>query len=404
VNTLQTALKADPDNAIGHYQLGLAQDMQGNATRAEQEWRDAVRLRPDLVDAHRALANSAIRRADAVVLAQEAEQIINLQPNAPDGYLLHAIADIDRKQYDKADQYVRQSIEKDPKNTQAYVQQGNVRMAQKQYADAQRSYQQGLDNDPNSTDALGGILNVYLAQKQPEKALAAAEAQSAKYPNNTGFHTMVGVLLVQAKDFPGAEKEFRRAIDLDKNNAEAVIKLGMLQKQQGNADQALQTYLDGAKANPKLIAYYLLAGGIYQDKQDWDKAKQMYQKALEVEPDHPVASNNLAYVMLQQGGNVDVALAMAQTARRQLPDNPNSADTLGWAYYQKGVYSSAINLFKEAVSKDKENLTFNYHLGMAYAKSGQGALAKQQLDRVSKIKPDSSEANDLRRALTQARS
>jgi Flp pilus assembly protein TadD len=107
--------------------------------------------------------------------------------------------------------------------------------------------------------------------------------------------------------------------------------------------------------------------------------------------------------MLQQGGNVDVALAMAQTARRQLPDNPNSADTLGWAYYQKGVYASAINLFREAVAKDKENLTFNYHLGLAYAKTGQGALAKQQLDRVAKIKPNSSEADDLRRALAQVK-
>ena len=90
-------------------------------------------------------------------------------------------------------------------------------------------------------------------------------------------------------------------------------------------------------------------------RQDWDHAKQQYQKVLEVQPENPLASNNLAYVMLQQGGNVDVAFAMAQTARRQLPDNPNAADTLGWAFYNKHVYTSAINLFKEAVKKDPNN-------------------------------------------------
>jgi tetratricopeptide (TPR) repeat protein len=403
--TLQNALKTDPDNGIGHYQLGLAFDLMGNTSRAQQEWHDATRLRPDFVDAHRALAAAAIRGGDASALAQEANQIISLQPTSPDGYLWRAIAELDRKQYTVADDFIRQALEKDPKNTAAYVQRGNIRMVQKQWAEAQKAYQQALDIDPNSTDAMGGVLNTYTVQKQPDKALAVASAQSAKYPNNPGFHIMTGqILLSEKKDPAGAEKEFRRALEVDHNNVEATVKLGLVQKQQGAVDQSLQTYLDGIKTNPKVALYYLLAGGAYQDKQEWDKAKQMYQKALDLEPNNAVASNNLAYVMLQQGGNVDVALAMAQTARRELPDNPNSADTLGWAYYQKGVYSSAINLCKEAVSKDKENLVFNYHLGMAYAKAGQAGLARQQLDRLGKIKPNSSEADDLRRELAQAKS
>ncbi len=51
----------------------------------------------------------------------------------------------------------------------------------------------------------------------------------------------------------------------------------------------------------------------------------------------------LASVMLQSGGNLDVALSLAQTARRGMPDSPNVADTLGWIYYQKGAYRSAVD-------------------------------------------------------------
>jgi Flp pilus assembly protein TadD len=94
---------------------------------------------------------------------------------------------------------------------------------------------------------------------------------------------------------------------------------------------------------------------------------------------------------------------MAQTARRQLPDNPNSADTLGWAFYHKAVYGSAITLFKEAVKKEPDNPLFNYHLGLAYAKSGQEALARQQLDRVVKIKPNYPDVDELRRAIAQVK-
>jgi tetratricopeptide (TPR) repeat protein len=283
------------------------------------------------------------------------------------------------------------------------VQLGNLRMAQKQLPEAQKAFQQALDQDPNSTDALGGVLNVDQEQKQPDKALATAKAQSDKYPKNAGFHIMVGALLEQKKDLAAAEAEFKQASDLDKKNGEARVKLGMVQNARGNTDQALQTYLDGSQINPKVIVFYLLAGGIYETRQDWDHAKQQYQKVLEIQPDNPLASNNLAYVMLQQGGNVDVAFAMAQTARRQLPDNPNAADTLGWAFYHKHVYTSATDLFKEAVKKEPDNALFNYHLGLAYAKSGKAALARQQLDRVVKIKPNFPEVEELRRAVTEAK-
>src|ERR1700674_649938 len=404
VNTLQAVLKNDPDNAaVAHYQLGLAFDQLGNTNRAEAEWRDAVRLRPEIVEAHRALAGVAIHRGDPGGLAQAADQIIAFQPAAPDGYLLRAGADIDRKEFSTADKYIHRSLEKEPNNPAAYVQLGNVRMAQNQYAEAQKAYQQALDEDPNLTDALGGLLNVDQAQKQPDRAIARLKTQLPKYPQNVGFHIMLGALLEERKDLAGAEQEFKQASDLDKKNSEALAKLGMVRNERGATDQALQTYLDGSKINPQEITFYLLAGGIYMSKQDWDRAKQQYGKALEIQPDNPLASNNLAYVMLQQGGNVDIAFQMAQTARKKLPDNANAADTLGWAFYHKHVYTSAINLFKEAVKKEPENALYNYHLGLAYAKTGQAGLAKQQLDRVVKIKPNFPEVDELRRAVEEAK-
>ena len=129
----------------------------------------------------------------------------------------------------------------------------------------------------------------------------------------------------------------------------------------------------------------------------------MYQKALDIQPDNALASNNLAYVMLEEGGNIDVALSMAQNARRSMPDSPNAADTLGWAYYQKGAYNTAIDLFKEAMKKRPDDATLNYHIGMAYLKSDQQSLARQHLERVLKINPNYAKGDDVRKALAQIR-
>ena len=119
--------------------------------------------------------------------------------------------------------------------------------------------------------------------------------------------------------------------------------------------------------------FYILMGELYESKQDWIKAKDAYQKALEIKPENPLASNNLAYVMLQSGGNVDMALSLARTARRGMPDSPSAADTLGWVFYQKGAYQSAVDLFRETPSSERKtkirtNATVHYHAGLAYEK------------------------------------
>ena len=65
-------------------------------------------------------------------------------------------------------------------------------------------------------------------------------------------------------------------------------------------------------------------------------------------------------------------MSLAQTARRGMPDSPAAADTLGWVYYQKGVYRPAIDMLREALklgekNKAPDNPNIHYHLGMAYA-------------------------------------
>jgi cellulose synthase operon protein C len=404
VDSLQTAIKNDPDNGVAHYHLGAAFDQLGNLERAESEWRQAVKSRPDLVDAQRALAGVAIRKSDVNSLAQAADQIINFQPTAPDGYIFRSIAEINRRQATKAEDDIHKAIEVAPQSPVGYVQMGNFRLLEKKYKEAESYYQQALDRDPNSVDALSGMANLYLTQKQPDNAIAAVNSQLAKAPNNSGFHDLLGTLLYDhKKDAKGAEAELKKAVELDNKNSDALMKLGRVQALEGQAGQAIATYEQSLKTNPRDFRFYILIGELYEYQKDWDHAKDYYQKALGLQPDNALASNNLAYVMLQQGGNVDVALSMAQTARRGMPDSPNVADTLGWAYYQKGVYNTAVDLFKEAVKKSPDDPTFHYHLGLAYQKTNQPALAKEHLQRVLTIKPDYSDANDVRKALAQLR-
>ncbi|HTZ59681.1 MAG TPA: tetratricopeptide repeat protein [Acidobacteriaceae bacterium] len=405
-DSLQQAIKNDPNNAVAHYQLGLAFDMQRDDGRAESEWREAIRLRPDLTDAERHLATMEIRHGSFDALVSTSEQIINNQPSAADGYIFRALGEMNLQRYSEAGQDLTKARELAPDSAVTLVQTGNLALLQKQYPEALKSYQQALEKDPASTDGLQGVMNTYLAEKLPDQALAAAQSQIAKAPKNSGFYDLLGTVLFQSrKDLKGAEAAFYKSVELDSSNSDALLKLGEVQAAGGSVDQALATYQQSIKDHPQEIGFYILAGEMYASENKWDQAKDMYQKALSIQSDNPLASNNLAYIMLQQGGNVDVALAMAQTARRGMPNSSNAADTLGWAYYQKGVYHSAIEMFQEALrlsekSGGADNATVHYHLGLAYQHTKQIQQARQELERVLKLDPNYA---DARKALSELR-
>jgi cellulose synthase operon protein C len=409
VDSLQEALRNDPNNAVAHYQLGIAFDQQHADDRAEAEWHEAVRLKPDLTDAQQALAQVQLRRGDIEGLLQTAQQLISAQPPVADGFLLRAVVEISRQKFTDAESDLRKAMELAPASPAPYIQMGAMRLAQKQFGEAEKSYQQALEKDPSSAEGLRGLMAAYIQDKQVDKALAAANQQIAKSPNTSSFYDLLGTVLFESKkDTKGAEAALRKAVELDKNNSNALVKLGKVQIAEGAADQALATYQQSIKDNPREVTFYILAGELYEAKSQWDQAKSMYQQALNIQSDNPTASNNLAYLILQQGGNVDVALAMAQTARRGIPDSPNFADTLGWAYYQKGVYKSAISLFQESIRLNEkqggaDDADVHYHLGLAYQKANQPALARQQLERALKIKPNSPDAASARKALAELR-
>jgi Tfp pilus assembly protein PilF len=100
-----------------------------------------------------------------------------------------------------------------------------------------------------------------------------------------------------------------------------------------------------------------------------------------------VAANNLAFLYAEEGGNLDVALQLAQTAKQHLPNSAEVDDTLGWVYYKKGLPALAMPAFERAAQAAPKRANYQYHLGLAHAGMGQKAQAKVAFDAALKINP-----------------
>ena len=398
---LQAALKTEPDNAVGHYNLGIAFSQVGNMAQAESEWREAVRLRPNMVAAQQGLAELALRKHDVDLLDKSAEQLVAVEPYSPNGYIFRAMARVFRKDLAGGEADLKKAMEVAPQSPKGYAALGNLRTSQKRFSEAEKLYEQALERDPNYSDAMQGLVSIYLQQKQPAEALARLNAQIAKTPSNSAYYLLQGKVLIGTKDLEKAEGALQKAAELNKNNLDALLLLAQVQSLRGSVEKAVASYERSIQENPRDVRSYVLLGTLEESRGNWQKAQVLYQKALQAEPDYPVAANNLAYLLLEHGGNPDVALSYAQVARRGMPDSTNSADTLAWAYYQKGAYGLAIDLLEEAVEKAPQNPTYHYHLGLAYLKTNKRVQAKEHLERALQINPKYPHADEIRNALSE---
>jgi tetratricopeptide (TPR) repeat protein len=408
--TLLTVIKNAPNNSMAHYELGIAYEKQGNLQQAESEWREAIRLNPNLVEAQWSLADAAMRLGDMNTLQDAATQVIRLQPRLPDGYALRALSNINRQHFAEAEQDIDKAIEIAPQSAFGYVQLGNLRFVQKQYGDAAKAYQDALDRNANSTDALRGLVGTLIAEKQVDKAVDVAKVQIGKSPSNSSFYDLPGSVLSRNKgDLSGAEAAFEKSVRLDKQNSDALIQLCQVQAARGEIDQAIATGEQSLKENSHQPNLDVLMGNLYQSKSDWKKAEDAYQKALAINSQDPVASFELARVLVSKGENLDVALSLAQIAGRGLPNSPAVVDTLGWIYYRKGVYPLAVNYLEQALKlQEKNNMPDNpdidYHLGWAYEKAEQPALARQHFEHLLDGHPNYPAAAEIKKELTHLKS
>ena len=175
--------------------------------------------------------------------------------------------------------------------------------------------------------------------------------------------------------------------------------LGSFYIAQRRPDAALREFEEVARRQPKSVAAHTMVATLLDAQQKTEEARKRYEQVLAIDADAPVAANNLAWIYADRGENLDLALQLAQTAVRQLPDNPDVTDTLGWVYYKKDLASLAVPPLESAVKKNPENATYQYHLGLAYAKIGDKQNAKKSLEQALKLKGDFVGADEARRVL-----
>lgn len=177
--------------------------------------------------------------------------------------------------------------------------------------------------------------------------------------------------------------------------------LGELYLRRDQPEKAIAPFERAQALNPTSSAPLLLLSGAFERAHQSAKAQQVYAEWLKIEPDNPIALNNLAFLLCETGGDLDKALQLARHALDKSPKDANISDTIGWIYMKKQMYSSASTVFRQISQRYPRNAGFRFHNALAYLGSGDRLKAKTELQAALSVKPPREIEDKIKETLGQ---
>lgn len=291
-----------------------------------------------------------------------------------------------------------------PSSNDALFRSAKDCLDQGRYQEAEAQFKQLYQLEPGRTRAVLGLIGVYMAERRADEAIGFAQAEADKNPASTELRMALGDLFVHTGQDDKAVIEFQRVLDTGRNlNNETIaslcFRIGERLRLKDN-DASIRAFEQAAAANPRDPRALLQLGQLMEVTGRPDEAKRYYEQVLKLQPDQPMALNNLAYLKTEDGRDLDQALTMALEAHEKAPNLADVSDTLGMAYLKKDMTAEAISSFREALQKaSSPSPAFHYHLAMALRQNGEIPAAVQELKTALANNPSKNDENQIKALL-----
>jgi len=124
-----------------------------------------------------------------------------------------------------------------------------------------------------------------------------------------------------------------------------------------------------ANRNFRSVIYGSL-GDVRQELEQWDEAKDAYERALQLDPENHNAMNNYAYYLSEKNERLQHALELAEKAVSYQSGNAAYLDTLGWIYFKLKNYQKAKEYIEQSIDTGEASAEVFEHLGDVYQALG----------------------------------
>ena len=251
-------------------------------------------------------------------------------------------------------------------------------------------FQQAIDKDPSYALAWAGLTDCYVLysfyEVLPPREAAPKAKESARRAlalDDTLAEPHAALAYVKTFydwDWPGAEREFTRAIELNPNYATAHAWYGLYLDAVGRPDEGIAETRLAQEADPLSLAISVTAGAAFYNARRYGQAVEQLHKALEMDPNFPGTHLwlGLVYEQLARG---DAAVAELQKAVSLSGGEPAELGLRGHAYASAGRRAEAQRVLAELNGLSKRSYVPPFDIALVYAGLGEKRQSLEWLER-----------------------
>jgi tetratricopeptide (TPR) repeat protein len=269
-------------------------------------------------------------------------------------------------------------------------------------------YKLAMDADPNSRELQDGLANLYFKLGRIREAVAAAQDQVAKHPEDADAHILLGrvylrslgdgqtpqsgdMLKAAIKEYEKiaqlkpddlethlllgqlyglnhqsleAEAEFKKAQAIEPGAEEVVLSMARLYSEQGDLPRAAKVLSDTPAEDRTARMDFALAG-IYDELKKPKEAAEAYRAVLEQDPDNTDAKRGLGNALMASGQNDAAAKVFAEITSTD-PQDAQALIHQADLQRQSGKYEEALATLKKAGALVSNNLELDYNEALCY--------------------------------------
>lgn len=252
-----------------------------------------------------------------------------------------------------------------------------------------------LERDPEILTSLGWAYLKAGRQEECSQAYAQALVVTGK---DFAEHTIVVNSVVGALGAKSALNWAESMAKMDPDNVNMRRALVHLFKMNDKTDRAIAEcdhIMEMTPVDSDMVFAHMAKGMLLNTLDQSQQAKTEYEAALKIDPDQPMALNNLAYLLAKSLDKPAEALPYAKRASRLRPQDDNVLDTYGWVLSLNGKLGDATGTLLRALEINRDNLDATFHLGLVFLKQKEFEEARFRLNRAKELAESQSRSDEL---------
>ena len=254
---------------------------------------------------------------------------------------------------------------------------------------------------PQQNADLAMLCAQYLVTKRMEKESVPVLHQVLSLdPENKPARLQLLGYAIRKNDLDEVIRIAAPALEYNPEAMEFYYYLGLAYYQKEDSDKALEVFQKGVrqvneKSDKSIVSdFYAILGDIYHTKEMSAEAYAAYDSSLVYNPNNIGTLNNYAYYLSVERKNLDKAEEMSYRTVKAEPENATYLDTYAWILFEKGRYTEARIYIEQALKNGGEtSRVIVEHCGDIYYKLGEEKKALEFWKKADSIEPDSDDSS-----------